>query len=151
MTHWLGYFEPYLAISTKILRRGTDARDRQDMGDWQFEEKLSPQAQCFLKLPISSGLSVSMSLNSGIPPPKVRAQSGNTPPKVLPCSRGHMRSSRSVGPNAGFASVRAISSLCVGKGHIPTGGGSPAQSRTPHVPPPTRGGVPDFQIFENRF
>ena len=40
---------------------------------------------------------------SGIQPPKVLAQSGNTPPKVLPCSRGHMRGSRSVGPNAGFA------------------------------------------------
>ena len=41
--------------------QGTPRGGRQSMGDWQFEEQI-------LKLPISSGLSVSMLLNSGIHP-----------------------------------------------------------------------------------
>ena len=52
---------------------------RQSMGDWQFEEIWRPKPKKkFLKLPISSGLSVSMSLNPGIHSEVRFAQSGNT-------------------------------------------------------------------------
>ena len=48
--------------------------------------------------------------------------------------------------------------LCAWEGSLPpwhsaigSRGGSPAQSRTPHVPPPTMGGVPDFKICQTPF
>ena len=56
---------------------GSKTRDRQSMGDWQFEETSAPQAPNFLKLSISSGLSVSMLLDPGIHS-EVLAQCGNT-------------------------------------------------------------------------
>ena len=62
-----------------------------------------------------------------------------------PCSSLHMRGSRPVGPTPPlgppFASVRATSRQ----------GGSPAQSRTPHVPPPTGRGSRIFRCLRPDF
>ena len=87
--------------------------DRQSMGDWQFEVIVAPQAP---QSPQIANLRWSVCLHvvgSENTPP--RFLSGGAPllisSHILPCSRGHMRGLRSVGPNPPQNPNRAISPL----------------------------------------
>ena len=80
---------------------GQNPRDRQSMGDWQFEEIWRPKRQ------ISSNcqspvvcLSPCRSIREYTP--RCPCFQGAPAFKVLPCSRGHMRGLRPVGPKPPF-------------------------------------------------